>query len=170
MPQQDFSCSTWSPFCFPNRGSPKPIPKETRSDTPRGGVSNRFSLWYENFGDSGLDLTVLTLSAKTIYCLIIYLYFHSTQPHAARNDKDKVPDILQQRKGYIHFCHRFPVRCLRDDLYRGCASAPARLPSNHPVGVSVRIPAGFYNHRAMHSMAHYENPGTGFRHIAPGWA
>ena len=39
-------------------------------------------------------------------------YFHSSRPHAARNDKDKVADILQVCKGDIQFCHRFPVKYL----------------------------------------------------------
>ena len=50
-----------------------------------------------------------------------------------RNDKDKVPDILQVRKGDIQFRHRFPVRYLWCDLTGG---AQAHQPGYHQITLS----------------------------------
>ena len=39
-----------------------------------------------------------------------------------RNDQNKIADILQYRKGYIHFCHRFPVKYLWNTFTGGYSS------------------------------------------------
>ena len=76
--------------------------------------------------------------------LVIYFLFPFLMRHPPpRNDKDKVPDILQQRKGDIQFCHRFPVRCLWCDLTGvrkrtspATIESPRRGFSQNPCGIS----------------------------------
>ena len=55
---------------------------------------------------------------------LTYLYSHSSAPHTPRNDQNKIADILQYRKGDIHFCHRSPVKYLWD-TFTGGAQAHA---------------------------------------------
>ena len=50
------------------------------------------------------------------------------RPHTARNDKIKLADILQVRKGDIQFRHRFPVRYLGNGITGG---AQAHQPGYH---------------------------------------
>ena len=41
---------------------------------------------------------------------MIIVFFPTPQRYIPlRNDQNKIADILQECKGYIHFCHRFPV-------------------------------------------------------------